>query len=269
MQENRTVWQCKERIIDLTKPVVMGIVNVTPDSFSDGGDHATYESALAFARKLAKDGADILDIGGESTRPGFAPVPFKEEAARVLPVVETLVKEGYTVSVDTYKPQMMKEAIDLGAHIINDVRGFTEKGAVNAVSNRDIGLVVMHFEAVKVGCLFKDITDFLRERSDALMKAGIKRDQISWDPGFGFGKTMQENIELLNHFEDFDSEGFPILIGVSRKRMIGQLTGIANPKERCAGSVKAALEAIEKGAHIVRVHDVKETLEALKTAGLR
>lgn len=269
MRKTPRVWQCKDKIIDLTKPVVMGIVNVTPDSFSDGGDHATYEAAVAFARKLAEDGADILDIGGESTRPGFAPVPFEEEAKRVLPVVETLVKEGYTVSVDTYKPEMMKEAINLGAHIINDVRGFTEKGAVESVAGSDVGLVVMHFEAVNEGCLFKDITDFLRERSDALMKVGVKRSQISWDPGFGFGKTMEENIELLNHFEDFDSEGFPILIGVSRKRMIGKLTGIANPKERTQGSVDAALKAVKKGAHIVRVHDVKETLEALKAAGLR
>ncbi len=264
-----TVWQCKDRAIDLTKPVVMGIVNVTPDSFSDGGDHATYEKAIAFARELAKDGADILDIGGESTRPGYAPVPFKEEARRVLPVLETLVKEGYTVSVDTYKPEMMKEAIQLGAHIINDVRGFTEVGAIEAVSGSDAGLVVMHFEAVRAGFLFKDIEGFLDAQSKALIKAGVNRNQIAWDPGFGFGKTMQENLDLLEHFEDFNSEGFPILIGVSRKRMIGQMTGITNPKERVAGSVFAALCAVRKGAHIVRVHDVKETIAALKAEGLR
>ncbi len=247
----------------------MGIVNVTPDSFSDGGEHATYERALSFARELAKEGADILDIGGESTRPGYAPVSFEEEAKRVLPLVETLVKEGYTVSVDTYKPEMMKEAISLGAHIINDVRGFTEVGAIEAVSQSDVGLVVMHFEAIKEGRLFKDITDFLRGKSEELMRAGVNREQISWDPGFGFGKTMQENIDLLNHFEEFESGGFPVLIGVSRKRMIGALTGIANPKERVAGSVDAALCAVRKGAHIVRVHDVKETYEALKAQGLR
>lgn len=269
MKKNPTIWQCKDRAIDLTQPKVMGIVNVTPDSFSDGGDHATYEAALTFARQLAKDGADILDIGGESTRPGYAPVSFAEEARRVLPVVETLVKEGYTVSVDTYKPEMMKEAITIGAHIINDVRGFTENGAVTAVSQSDVGLVVMHFEAVREGRLLQDITDFLRGKSEELIRVGVKREQISWDPGFGFGKTMQENIDLLHHFEAFDSEGFPILIGVSRKRMIGALTGIANPKERDAGSVEAAMCAVRKGAHIVRVHDVKETVAALKAAHLR
>lgn len=269
MKKNPTIWHCKDRVIDLTQPKVMGIVNVTPDSFSDGGDHATYEAAVAFARQLAKEGADILDVGGESTRPGYAPVSFKEEARRVLPVVETLVKEGYTVSVDTYKPEMMKEAIALGAHIINDVRGFTENGAIKAVSHSDVGLVVMHFETVREGNLFKDITNFLRIKSEELMKVGVTRSQISWDPGFGFGKTMQENINLLNHFEDFDSEGFPILIGVSRKRMIGAITGIANPKERDAGSVNAALCAVRKGVHIIRVHDVKETVVALKRAHLR
>ncbi len=269
MKNNPSIWQCKDRAIDLARPKVMGIVNVTPDSFSDGGDHATYEAAVRFARQLAKDGADILDIGGESTRPGYAPVSFEEEALRVLPVLETLVKEGYTVSVDTYKPEMMKEAIALGVHIINDVRGFTENGAVKAVSQSDVGLVVMHFEAVREGNLFQDITDFLRGKSEELIRAGVKCEQISWDPGFGFGKTMQENIDLLNHFEDFDSGGFPILIGVSRKRMIGALTGITNPKERDTGSVETALRAVRKGAHILRVHDVKGTVMALKAAHLR
>ena len=260
-------WQCRDRVIDLTEPVIMGIVNVTPDSFSDGGLHATHEKAVAFARRLAADGAEILDIGAESTRPGAAPVSFEEEADRALPVIETLVKEGFTVSVDTYKPQMMREALALGAHIINDVKALTEEGALEAVAGSGAGVVLMHFDAVREGHLFEDIEGFLKERVAASIKAGISRETLSLDPGFGFGKTMEENIELLERFEEFDSDGLPVLIGVSRKRMIGKLTGIADPKERVAGSVAAALKLTEKGAQILRVHDVKETREALQRAG--
>ncbi len=260
-------WQCRDRRIDLTEPVIMGIVNVTPDSFSDGGLHATHEKAVAFARKLAGDGAKILDIGGESTRPGASPISFEEEADRALPVIETLLKEGFTVSVDTYKPQMMKEALALGAHIINDVKALTEKGALEAVSGSRAGIVLMHFNAVRAGLLFEDIEAFLRERVEAAMKAGIPRETLSFDPGFGFGKTTEENIELMKRFEEFDSAGLPILVGVSRKRMIGKITGLTDPKERVAGSVAAALKLAEKGAKILRVHDVKETRDALLRAG--
>ena len=260
-------WHCRDRVIDLTEPVIMGIVNVTPDSFSDGGLHATHEKAVAFAKKLAEDGALILDIGGESTRPGAAPVSFEEEADRALPVVETLVKEGYTVSVDTYKPQMMREALALGAHIINDVKALTEEGALEAVAGSGAGVVLMHFDAVRCGHLFEDIEGFLKERVAAAIKAGIPRETLSLDPGFGFGKTMEENLELLEKFDAFDAGEFPILVGVSRKRMIGKITGIADPAKRGAGSVAVAVKLAGKGAQILRVHDVKETREALQRAG--
>ena len=260
-------WQCRDRVIDLTEPVIMGIVNVTPDSFSDGGLHATHEKAVAFARKLAEDGAEILDVGGESTRPGAAPVSFEEEADRALPVVETLVKEGYTVSVDTYKPQMMREALALGAHIINDVKALTEEGALETVAESGAGIVLMHFDAVREGHLFEDIEGFLKERANLAMKAGIPRETLSLDPGFGFGKTMEENLELLEKFETFDVGQFPILIGVSRKRMIGKITGMADPRERVEGSVAAAVKLAGKGAAILRVHDAKETRQALQRAG--
>lgn len=262
-------WHCRDRVVNLDKPIIMGIVNVTPDSFSDGGSHATVSEALAFARQLAHEGADILDIGGESTRPGSAPLDPREEQKRILPVVKALVGEGYTVSVDTYHPETMRAVLDLGAHIINDVKGFTQDGAVDAVRGSDAGLVIMHFEAVRPGHLFQDIEAFLEQQSQLLLAAGVPARTICWDPGFGFGKTMEENLTLLEHFEDFRCPNYPVLIGVSRKRMIGAMTGIADPAKRADGSVKAALTAVKKGAHIVRVHDVAQTLAALKEVGLR
>ena len=265
------IWQCRDRAVSLDKPVIMGIVNVTPDSFSDGGSHATVSEALAFARQLAHEGADILDIGGESTRPGSTPLGPREEQKRILPVVKALVGEGYTVSVDTYHPETMRAVLDLGAHIINDVKGFTQAGAVDAVRGSDAGLVIMHFEAVRPGHLFQDIEAFLEQQSQLLLAAGVPARTICWDPGFGFGfgKTMEENLALLEHFEDFRCPNYPVLIGVSRKRMIGAMTGISDPTKRADGSVKAALTAVKKGAHIVRVHDVAQTLAALKETGLR
>ena len=263
------IWQCRDRVVNLDKPVIMGIVNVTPDSFSDGGSHATVSEALAFACQLAHEGADILDIGGESTRPGSAPLDPREEQKRILPVVKALVGEGYTVSVDTYHPETMRAVLDLGAHIINDVKGFTQAGAVDAVRGSDAGLVIMHFEAVRPGHLFQDIEAFLEQQSQLLFAAGVPARTICWDPGFGFGKTMEENLTLLEHFEDFRCPNYPVLIGVSRKRMIGAMTGISDPTKRADGSVKAALTAVKKGAHIVRVHDVAQTLAALKETGLR
>lgn len=262
-------WHCRDRVVNLDKPVIMGIVNVTPDSFSDGGSHATVSEALAFARQLAHEGADILDIGGESTRPGSTPLDPREEQKRILPVVKALVGEGYTVSVDTYHPETMRAVLDFGAHIINDVKGFTQAGAVDAVRGSDAGLVIMHFEAVRPGHLFQDIEAFLEQQSQLLLAAGVPARMICWDPGFGFGKTMEENLTLLEHFEDFRCPNYPVLIGVSRKRMIGAMTGISDPTKRADGSVKAALTAVKKGAHIVRVHDVAQTLAALKETGLR
>lgn len=263
------IWQCRDRAVSLDKPVIMGIVNVTPDSFSDGGSHATVSEALAFARQLAHEGADILDIGGESTRPGSTPLDPREEQKRILPVVKALVGEGYTVSVDTYHPETMRAVLDFGAHIINDVKGFTQAGAVDAVRGSDAGLVIMHFEAVRPGHLFQDIEAFLEQQSQLLLAAGVPARTICWDSGFGFGKTMEENLTLLEHFEDFRCPNYPVLIGVSRKRMIGAMTGISDPTKRADGSVKAALTAVKKGAHIVRVHDVAQTLAALKETGLR
>ena len=263
------IWHCRDKEVDVSVPQIMGIVNVTPDSFSDGGEHATYERAVAFARKLQQEGADILDIGGESTRPGAVPVSLEEELNRILRVVETLVADGFTVSVDTYKPQVMRASLSLGAQIINDVKALTEPGAIEAVRGSGCGIVLMHFLPVRENHVFDDIPAFLRDRTEALFQAGIQKETICWDPGFGFGKTMQENLDLLARFEDFSCENFPLLVGVSRKRMIGALTGIADPAKRSIGSVQAAVSAVEKGANIVRVHDVRETVEEFKRRGWR
>lgn len=265
-------WKVSDRTLDLTQPKIMGIVNVTPDSFSDGGLHATCVQAVAWGKKLLADGADILDVGGESTRPGAADVSVEEELHRVVPVVEALVKEGAVVSVDTSKPEVMRESLKAGAQIINDIRAFALPGAVDAVKDSGAGLVIMHMlgapRTMQVDPHYEDllgeIESFLKAREQVLVDAGVSLEQICWDAGFGFGKTVGHNFSILKATQRFVQSGRPYLMGLSRKSSLGAVTGQKVAADRVAASVAGALLAVEYGAQIVRVHDVRETADALK-----
>ncbi len=266
-------WTTTRFDIDLAEPRVMGIVNVTPDSFSDGGRHASTSAALAHAERLIAQGAHILDIGGESTRPGSPAVPLDEELARVLPVLREAVKLGVPVSVDTYKPQVMQAALDLGVDIVNDIWALRREGAVDVVAAHPrAGACLMHMHrdpqtmqvAPMEGDVLPAVRAFLRERAQALLDRGVARERIVFDPGVGFGKTVPQNFSLLARQAELLQDGFALLAGWSRKSSIGAITGIEVPAERVGASVAAALLAVDRGARIVRVHDVRETVEALK-----
>jgi len=265
-------WQTARFRMDLAQPRVMGIVNVTPDSFSDGGHHATTSAALAHAEGLLAQGAHILDIGGESTRPGIAPVPLDEELARVLPVVREAARLGVPVSVDTYKPEVMRQVLDAGADVINDVWALRQPGAVQAVAaHPSCGVCLMHMhgeprtmqKATMAGDAVPQVLAFLREHTRALTANGVAADRIAWDPGVGFGKSVAQNFSLLARQGELLADGHPLLVGWSRKSSLGQVTGLP-VDQRTVPSVAAALLAVERGARIVRVHDVKETVAALK-----
>ncbi|OEZ92671.1 dihydropteroate synthase [Duganella phyllosphaerae] len=254
------------------RPRVMGILNVTPDSFSDGGNYQALEFALGHAEAMIEEGVDIIDIGGESTRPGSPPVSLEDELQRVMPVVYALRDIGPAISVDTYKPQVMREAIIAGVDMINDINGFREPGAIDAVRDSDCALCIMHMQsdpqhmqlAPSYGDVVAEVIAFLRERIDALLGAGIDPRRLCIDPGFGFGKTVEHNYALLKATGRLiDETGMPLLAGLSRKSMIGAVTG--KPVERrAAGSVGGALAAVAQGAIIVRVHDVADTVDALR-----
>jgi dihydropteroate synthase len=257
--------------LDLTRPRVMGILNVTPDSFSDGGRFLDRTRAIAHARAMLADGADLVDVGGESTRPGAAPVGEAEEIDRVIPVIEALVSDGAIVSVDTMKPAVMRAAIAAGASMVNDVRALREPGALEAVAQGGVGVCLMHMrgtpasmqEAPEYVDVVADVRGFLMSRAGACEAAGIARERIAIDPGFGFGKTKAHNLALLARLGDIAALGYPVLAGLSRKSTLGAITG--RPEEgRVAASVAAALIAVERGASILRVHDVQETVDALK-----
>ena len=263
-------WKLRTRTLDLTRPRIRGIVNVTPDSFSDGGEHATTESAVAWGRKLAADGADIIDVGGESTRPGAADVSLEEELARVIPVVKTLAREGLIVSVDTSEPEVMREGAAAGAEILNDIRGFREAGAPQAAAQSGCGLIVMHMQgtprtmqkAPSYTDLIGEVTDFLLSQEKVLLAAGADPAAVMFDPGFGFGKNVEQNFELLAATAHFVELGRPFLMALSRKSSLGAVTGVAKAGDRIVSSVAGALIAVERGAQLVRVHDVRETKEA-------
>ena len=270
---SRQYLQCGRFDFDLAKrPLVMGILNITPDSFSDGGRHHALEFAVEGAEQMIKDGADIIDIGGESTRPGSPSVPVEEELRRVMPVIYALRELGVPLSIDTCKPDVMREAILAGADMINDINGFRAPGALEAVGRSDVGLCVMHMQGTPqdmqaqpvYGDVVAEVIGFLRERVDALVAGGVVRERVTIDPGFGFGKTVAHNVALLRGISDMQRElGLPVLAGLSRKSMVGALTG--KPLEqRLAGSIGGALAAVAQGARIVRVHDVAETVDALK-----
>jgi len=249
----------------------MGIVNVTPDSFSDGGRFFDAALALDHARRMASDGADLIDIGGESTRPGAAPIVLEEELARVIPLAETLARDGIAVSVDTRKPEVMRAAIAAGAAMINDVCALTVEGALDACAASEVGVCLMHMcgeprtmqQAPSYGDVVAEVRDFLLARAQACIAAGIAPSRIVLDPGFGFGKTLAHNLALLRALPDLAAAGYPVLAGLSRKASLGQITG-RGVGERLPASLAAALAAVARGAAIVRVHDVRATVDALK-----
>ena len=262
--------QCGKFRLSLERPLIMGIVNVTPDSFSDGGLFADAGQAVAHARRLIEEGADILDIGGESTRPGSAPVALEEERRRVLPVLETLAGCGVPLSVDTRKPGLMLEAIAAGAAMVNDVTALTAPAALEAAANAPVAVCLMHMQGdprtmqdrPRYDDVVREVRDYLASRVAAAERAGIDRSRIVIDPGFGFGKAYEHNLALLRALGEFAKLGTALLVSLSRKSMLGKITG-RDVGERVFASVAAALLAVKRGAHIVRVHDVAATRDAL------
>jgi dihydropteroate synthase len=277
------IFDCGKFQLDLTTPCVMGIVNVTPDSFSDGGKFSNAHLAIEHALKLAQEGASILDIGGESTRPNATPVGLQEELDRVIPVIEALVKQfkqdkqiNIPISIDTYKPQVMQAAIAAGASMVNDVRALQEAGALDVVAKSNVGVCLMHMQGTPqtmqnnphYNDVVSDVKAFLAARLQASIDAGIGRDRILLDPGFGFGKTREHNITLIQQLESFATLGQPLLVGLSRKSVLGQISSgqvMGNDVDaRLYASIAASVIAAQKGAKILRVHDVNATVEALK-----
>ncbi len=257
---------------DLSRPVIMGIVNVTPDSFSDGGDHDNAEAAIAHGRRLMAEGADILDIGGESTRPGAAPVPVDVEIARVVPVIRALAAEGAVISIDTRHAAVMRVAVEAGAHIINDVTALTgDPDSLSVAADLGLPLVLMHIkgepqtmqDAPRYDDVTAEVGDWLAARIEAAVAAGIARATIAVDPGIGFGKNLEHNVDLLARTGALHRLGCPLLIGVSRKRFIAGLSRGEAARDRVAGSIAAALHSLGQGAHILRVHDVAATMQAV------
>ena len=268
---------CGKFQLDLTTPRVMGIVNVTPDSFSDGGKFAATNLAIEHALKLAEEGADILDIGGESTRPNATPVSLQQELDRVIPVIEALVKlVNIPISIDSYKPQVMQAAVAAGASMVNDVRALQKgaglkESALEIVAKSNVGVCLMHMQGTPqtmqqnphYNDVVNDVKEFLAARLQASIYAGVAKNRILLDPGFGFGKTREHNIKLLQNLESFADLGQPFMVGLSRKSVLGQVTG-NDVNARLYASIAASVLAAQKGARILRVHDVKATVEALK-----
>ncbi|PVY92794.1 dihydropteroate synthase [Acidovorax sp. 99] len=265
------IWQTSRFAIDLVRPQVMGIVNVTPDSFSDGGRHGSTAAALRHCEQLLKEGADILDIGGESTRPGSPAVPLDEELSRVVPLVREAVALGVPISVDTYKPEVMRAVLDLGADIVNDIWALRQPGAAAAVAaHPQCGVCLMHMhrdpqtmqQAPMGGDVVPQVLSFLQLQAHNLLVLGVEKARILLDAGIGFGKTVEQNFALLARQSELLAAGYPLLAGWSRKSSLGTITGL-EVSQRMVPSVAAALLAVERGASVVRVHDVRETVAAL------
>ena len=262
---------CGQFKLDLSRPLVMGIVNVTPDSFSDGGQHLQRDAAIAHARQLIAEGADIIDIGGESTRPGAQPVSIQQELDRVLPIIEALHGAPAPISVDTCKPQVMQAAIAAGVQMVNDINALQDVAAMHAVAAGNVAVCLMHKQGdpqtMQMQPHYQDVVaevcEFLRGRIAAAEASGIGRERIVIDPGFGFGKTLEHNLALLRGLGKLADLGVPVLAGLSRKSMLGALTG-QDVGQRMPASIAAALLAVQRGASIVRVHDVRATVDALK-----
>lgn len=264
-------FHCGSFRFDLSRPLVMGVVNVTPDSFSDGGLHLQRDAALAHAQLLIAEGADILDIGGESTRPGARPVGIQEELDRVLPVLEGLRGTSVPVSIDTCKPEVMQAAIAAGAQMVNDINALQDATAMGSVASSNVAVCLMHKQGSPQTMqqqphyqnVVAEVCAFLRERVAAARVAGIQAERIVVDPGFGFGKTLEHNLDLLRNLEKLAELGVPVLAGLSRKSMLGALTG-RDVAQRLPASIAAALIAAQRGANVLRVHDVGATVDALK-----
>ena len=262
---------CGNFQFDLSRPLVMGIINVTPDSFSDGGKHLLCDAALAHAQRLITEGADLLDIGGESTRPGALPVSVQQEMARVLPVIEGLRGVSVPISIDTNKPEVMQAAIAAGAQMVNDIDALRDAAAMRAIASSNVAVCLMHKQGDPQTMqtqphylnVMAEVCEFLRERIAAAEAAGVQHDRIVIDPGFGFGKTLEHNLALLRELKKLTELGVPVLAGLSRKSMLGALTG-QDVTQRLPASIAAALIAVQRGAAIVRVHDVQATVDALK-----
>ncbi len=263
---------CGKYQLTLNRPYVMGIVNVTPDSFSDGGQYTSTKSATEHALKLIAEGADILDIGGESTRPGAVPVSLDEELSRVIPVIEALSHiSTVPISIDTYKPEVMRQAIAAGADIVNDVRALQEPGALEVVSNSNVGVCLMHMQGMPQTMqlaphyvdVVSEVKQFLTDRLNTALTQGIVKNRILLDPGFGFGKTRAHNITLIKHLDKLVDIGQPLLVGLSRKAVLGAIAG-GDEGQRLHASIAASVISAMKGAKILRVHDVKATVDALK-----
>lgn len=265
------VFVCGRFTLALDRPLIMGVVNITPDSFSDGGDFLDAGRAIAHAQRLVEEGADILDLGGESSRPGSAPVALDEERRRVLPVLEQAAQLGVPVSVDTTKPELMRDAIACGAAMINDITALRTPGAIDAIVDSGAGVCLMHMQGepgtMQHSPVYHDVvaevSDFLHERARCLLDEGVSASRIVLDPGFGFGKNHQHNLDLLHALPRIGSERFAVLVGLSRKSQLGRITGRSDAKSRLGSSIAAALAAINNGASIVRVHDVAETRDAI------
>lgn len=266
------ILQCGRLSLDLSQAHVMGILNVTPDSFSDGGKHNQKDQAVAYALEMIAQGATVIDIGGESTRPGASPVEIEEEIRRVIPVVATLAEHDVVISIDTSQPEVIREAVKAGAHIWNDVRALTRPNALKTAAELNIPIIIMHMrgEPTTMNHLdqYQDITQDviteLQQRVDDALQAGVKPEHIMIDPGFGFAKNAQQNLKLLNEFYKLNQMGYPILSALSRKRFIGEALGGADAQNRAVGSVAAHLLSIQQGACMVRVHDVKAMSDAIK-----
>ena len=268
----KCVLQCGRLSLDLSQPHVMGILNVTPDSFSDGGRHNEKEDAVARALEMMAEGATVIDIGGESTRPGASPVSVEEEISRVVPVVEALSQHNVVLSIDTSQPEVIRAAVNAGAHIWNDVRALTRPYALQTAAELNIHVIIMHMrgEPTTMNNLdqYDDVTEDviaeLQQRVQDALAAGVKPENIVIDPGFGFAKNAQQNLKLLNELYQLNRMGYPILSALSRKRFIGEATGAVEATQRAVGSVVAHLLSIQQGACMVRVHDVKATSDAIK-----
>lgn len=266
------IWRCGHFSYPWERPIVMGILNVTPDSFSDGGSYADARFALTAGYEMIATRAAVIDVGGESTRPGSVAPSVREEIERVERVVATLSSTGACISIDTRHAEVARAAVAAGATVINDVSGFEDPGMFEAAVESGAGLVVMHMrgeprtmqDAPHYDDVFAEVSAYLAGRASALVAAGVDPARICIDPGIGFGKTTAHNLELLRRTGEFTALGYPVLVGASRKRFIGELTGVDVPRERLAGSLAVAIEAVQRGALCVRVHDVPETVQALK-----
>lgn len=275
MQGAPTTWRCGRFLFDLTnrkRPIVMGILNATPDSFSDGGRFRSAADAISLAESMIASGVDLIDIGGESTRPGAIPVSLQEELDRVMPVIEGLKNCGVPLSIDTYKAETMLQALEAGVDCVNDIWALRQQGALDAVlKSSNCGIVLMHMQRDPLTMQFNpeyqnvvsEVMEFLSERANLLLSKGVEQNRIALDPGFGFGKSLVHNLEMLAKFDRFSELGYPVLAGISRKSMLGKITG-KEVDQRLSPSIAAAILAADRGAKIIRVHDVPDTVDALK-----